>query len=121
MRKFLFIVLLFVCTGISAQDEKKQNEPNDVYCIVFRNLLSKAGVLLPFNDDINFLVNHNGKKISFSNDSELLTFMNERGWKYVERTKYHGLKAYIMNKKVYNNDEIKEGLNFKNDKNNKED
>lgn len=110
MRKILFFVLLFVCTGVSAQSETTY----DAYCS-FR-YVNAAGakeqmqIKMPDEKGWSRIVDKDGKPEQFKNETECLTYMSQRGWKYVDSYIDKTDTWFIMSKNVKNIDQTYEGI-----------
>lgn len=53
-----------------------------------------------------------GKQIKFKNVSDMFTYLSKRGWIYVDHVKQNN---FLFRKQVKSDEEIKEGLCFKED------
>lgn len=108
MRKILFIVLLFVCTGMSAQSEKKQ-----VYCTV-RYYIGEGKIEFPNDPKTYCITNEDGDRMMFNSLGHLITWMTERKWSYVDlyaEKELTGTAVWaLMKKDISDESEIKEGI-----------
>lgn len=121
MRKILFIVLLFVCTWISAQRVDKPGEPYDYFCEIMLTNDDKALIFLPDWDDNapQILCDKENEPIVFKNEKDMLVYMSKRGWVYLEKVIHdlHGpllsvsKKAYFMKKVVTDDKQCTEKIN----------
>lgn len=107
MRKIVLLILLSVFMSSKAQNIAEPGKEYDYYCIVFMGKWSKAYISMPFSEFDHAIMNEEGKKKSFNNDVELLTYMSKHGWKYVESVNYGGNAAHLMKKSVRNDSEAK--------------
>ncbi len=107
MRKIILLILLSVFMSSKAQNIAEPEEPYDYYCIVYIGNWSKAYVSMPFSGNVHAIMNEDGKKKSFNNTVELLTYMSKHGWKYVESITYDRNSAYLMKKTVRSDNEAK--------------
>ena len=107
MRKIVLLILLSVFMSSKAQNIAEPGMSYDYFCIVFIGNWSKSYVSMPFSSNVHAIMNEEGKKLSFKNTAELLTYMSKHGWKYVESTTYDGNAAYIMKKTVRSDEEAK--------------
>ena len=115
MRKILLLILFSVFMLSKAQNIAEPGKEYDYYCIVFMGKWSKAYISMPFSEFDHAIMNEEGKKKSFNNDVELLTYMSKHGWKYVESITYDGKAAYLMKKTVMDDDEAKSKIILESD------
>ena len=107
MRRIVLLILLSVFMSSKAQNIVEPEEPYDYYCIVIVGNWSKAYIIMPFSEFRHAIMNEEGKKKSFNNEAEILTYMSKHGWKYVESITYDKNSAYIMKKTVRSDNEAK--------------
>ena len=115
MKKVVLLFLLCSCLASTAQNNIEPVETYDYYCIVYIGKWSKAYISMPFSEFSHAIMNKEGKKKSFNNHVDLLTYMSKQGWKYVESTTYDGNAAFLMKKPVRNDDEAKGDLLLESD------
>ena len=123
--RHIIILLTFVFTSLtaSAQNYKNDGEPYDFYCEMTaeENLAGQLRLTLEWNTRPDFgreqLRDENGKKIEFASVVEMFNYMSKRGWKYVESYNYGNTLHFLFKKQVRTDEEAKEGLIFKSDKN----
>lgn len=112
MRKLLFILLLFVTLPACSQRIDKPGEPYDYYIeIKIEQRLTeniKAKIKLPEDKTFKYLVDENGKRITFVGINDIINYMTMRGWTYVNYENYINEQLLLFRKNVINNTQVKE-------------
>lgn len=115
MNKFILSValMLFAVTATAQTQEKKR----DFFCMVSPDAplhsTTTASVIWSNSRKKSELVDDKGEEIIFSSIVDILNFMAERGWEYVEKIDESRSYIFLMKKKAGTETEAKSGLNFK--------
>lgn len=112
MRKLLFLLLMFITLPACAQRIDKPGEPYDYYIeIKIEQRLTeniKAKIKLPEDKTFKYLVDENGKRITFVGINDIINYMTMRGWTYVNYENYINEQLLLFRKNVINNTYVKE-------------
>lgn len=115
MRNFLFILLLMIAVPSFSQRVDKPGEPYDYYLHVWPYMDFGKGISVKLK--VRFagmkeksLVDENGKKLTFSNLSEAITYMSKRGWEFVDQFSYDKEHVFLMKKQVTDDSQAKDNL-----------
>lgn len=115
MNKFILSValMLFAVTATAQTQEQKR----DFFCMVSPDAplhsTTTASVIWSNSRKKSELVDDKGEEIIFSSIVDILNFMAERGWEYVEKIDESKAYIFLMKKKAGTETEAKSGLNFK--------
>lgn len=114
---FVFIMLLVATTAACAQDGKG-NPARDYYCIITPNApankTTTASVVWGNSSKFKKLVDDSGNNKEFHSIVDMLNYMSEEGWEYVEKIDYYNqMYAFLLKKKAQNEIEAQGNLVFK--------
>lgn len=109
MRKVLLSIMMLACMGVYAQSEQEF----DCYCNL--NLIDdlsgkKVQIEMPDVKSQIRLMDGNGKVLKFKNKSDAITYMSQRGWRYVDSYVEKTNVWFIMSKKVKSIEQAYDGL-----------
>ena len=108
-------LMLFAVTATAQTQEQKR----DFFCMVSPDAplhaTTTASVIWSNSRKLLELLDNNGEEIKFNSIVDILNFMAERGWEYVEKIDDTRAYLFLMKKKAGNEAEAKFGLNFKGD------
>lgn len=119
MKKCLLILGTLICINLYSQ------ETHRVYCELLgvgKLLSEKVTVKVDFGQEVNywteyynqFLVDENGKKITFNSMVDAMNYMGKFGWKfeqaYVITTAYQNVYHWLLSKDITDDEEINEGI-----------
>lgn len=85
MRKYLFLLFMFVALEVNAQSKCTNDSTIVQYCLVMYNARDNAILLDMHTDQEYFVVGEGDTPIVFKSSISLLNYFAERGWEYVER------------------------------------
>lgn len=108
---------MFATTIASAQEE---NPPRDYFCIITPNApankTTTASVVWGDSNKMKKLIDNTGNNKEFHSIVDMLNYMSEEGWEYVEKIDYSNQSyAFLLKKKAKNESEAKGNLVFKNE------
>lgn len=130
MKKLLFVIAMVLCSlTVSAQSVVNTEDGKyNVYCDVMGynfwgfgkvKVQLDMGAVADGKGAFESLYDENGKKIKFNTMMDAINYMAKRGWRVHETfvvSESNGLKGYqnvihyLLEKKVSNDNEIREGL-----------
>lgn len=115
MKKLLLMLALLVVMTANAQEQAKR----DFFCAVTpnapHNAKTSAKVVWQSQKSPITLMDKDGKELEFNSIIDILNYMSEKGWEYIERYEYNGDVFFMMKKKSSNENDAKSGLYFKSD------
>lgn len=110
MKNLVFVLLMFLPVVSNAQRIDKPGEPYDAFCTVRYPPAEIPTVSIP--NYRGLLYDKDGNYIKFEDLSSFFTYMSKIGWTFV---KDFVRDTYLFKKQVYSDDEIKNGMFFKED------
>jgi hypothetical protein len=111
MKKIVFALLIMFSIPALAQRIDKPGEPYDAFCKVYYPLQETPYITIP-NGFGGSLYDKDGNYIKFADMSDFFTYMSKLGWTFVKDVEQN---IYLFKKQVTSDEQIKEGLFFKED------
>lgn len=120
MKKLLLAFLMLSTMSVCAQNYKNDGKPYYFYCEMTAqmNLSGKLRLTLEWNKNRapEQLRDENGEKIEFASVVDMMNYMSKRGWDMNQTYSYGNVVRFLFRKLVTTDEEAKDGLIFKSDK-----
>lgn len=111
MKKIVFALLVMFSLPAFSQRVDKPGEPYDAFCKVFCQTTGNYSIYIP-NGYEGSLYDKDGNLLKFKDMSDVFTYLSKNGWIYVS---YIESNIHLFKKQVKTDEEIKDGLYFKDD------
>lgn len=109
MKKLVFILMAFMPATINAQRIDKPSEKYDVYCVM--SIVSDASIRIGESTEEFKVLNDDGTKLHTSSPAIPITYMEKRGWKFVQFSNV-SFSDILFKKEVTKDEEAYDKLNL---------
>ena len=107
------LLLLFLCVSLTANAQS--NETHDFYIAVYYT--GSQCVVMTSGIDKATVSGEDGKPVKFQNTIEMLNYLSEKGWKYVDKMTFSGgASGFLLSKETKDDNIALKDLNIENKK-----